>query len=270
MWGAVLLLLVIVPSSIWGYLAVGLGTALVGAVGGAIVGFGQVLALRRWLDGAASVGSFFSTILASSSALVAGTIAAWWVHTSAGDLPGVVTAVVLYGCVFGLIQRPMLDYMAKRSILWIPANALAGVLGAATVLAAFDVSGGRRDMLQFRYAGVAYSLVVGAAFLLMTREIRRAMANERIGQEGREVREDDRSDTSQGPAYEVRNTGSDPALLEVHEHRIYRVYRPSQASDLGRDSNAHSPGSLTGRGDLGPEDGDNGPVVIDADFRVIS
>ncbi len=176
MWGAVVLLLLVAPGNLWGYLAVGFGLALAGGIGGAIVGIGQVMALRRWLDGAASLGSFFSTVLASSSALVAGTLAGWCVHTAAGDTVGILSGVVAYGCVFGFLQRPMLDYLARNSFLWVPANAAAALLGALGMLAAFDVSGGRRDTLQFRYVGVVYAVVTGLAFLWMSRETRRAFA----------------------------------------------------------------------------------------------
>jgi hypothetical protein len=297
MWGAVVLLLLIAPSNIWGYLALGLGAALAGGIGGAIVGFGQVLALRRWLDGAASLGSFFSTILASSSALAAATTAGWWVYTSAGDLPGVLSGVAVYGCVFGLIQRPMLDYMSGRSILWIPANAVASLLGAITVLAAFDVSGGRRDMLQFRYAGIAYAVVVGAAFLWLTRETRRAvasrppsqrhtaegymaegymaegymaegyMAAERAGQQvHREA-----PGTATDPMRMPRDAAiPDPALLEIHEHRVYRVYPVPQDLDRDPAGGADSARDLPHPGDSGSQDRNNGPDVIDATYRVIS
>ena len=302
MWGAVVLLLLIAPSSVWGYLALGLGAALAGGIGGAIAGFGQVLALRRWLDGAASLGSFFSTILASSSALAAATTAGWWVYTSAGDLPGVLSGVAVYGCVFGLIQRPMLDYMSGRSILWIPANAVASLLGALTVLVAFDVSGGRRDMLQFRYAGIAYSLVVGAAFLWMTRETRRAItsrppsqrhtaeghtaqrhtaegytaqrhtaegytAAERAGQQVLH----DTPGAATDPMRMLRDAAiAGPALLEVHEHRVYRVYSVPQDLDRDQAVDVDSVRDLPDRGDSSSQDRDNGPDVIDATYRVIS
>src|SRR5829696_6752981 len=63
MWAAVVLLLVFTPSSFWGYLAVGVGAGVAGAAGGGVTGFGQALALRRWLDTPAALGSFFSTVL---------------------------------------------------------------------------------------------------------------------------------------------------------------------------------------------------------------
>lgn len=75
LWGAVVLLLLIDPGNFWGYLGVLLGVLVMGCIGGTIIGFGQVLALRRWLDGAASLGSFLSTILASAAALATGTAA---------------------------------------------------------------------------------------------------------------------------------------------------------------------------------------------------
>lgn len=274
MWGAVVLLLLIAPSNIWGYLALGLGAALAGGIGGAVAGIGQVLALRRWLDGAASLGSFFSTILASSSALAAAITAGWWVYTSVGDLAGVFTGVAVYGCVFGLMQRPMLDYMSGRSILWIPANALASLLGALTMLAAFDVSGGRRDMLQFRYAGIAYSVVVGAAFLWMTRETRRAMA-ERPQADERMTSELLRNE----PGFVVDRTDGvlherfDEAPMEIHLHQVYKVY---PASGNSGNTDAYPGGNVGGPRTAGdathpePENGEDGPDVIDAAYRVIS
>src|SRR5438045_2984502 len=72
-WGAVTLLLLITPGNIWGYIATLLGAALAGSIGGVIMGAGQVLALRRWLDGAASLASFLSTVMASLVALAVGT-----------------------------------------------------------------------------------------------------------------------------------------------------------------------------------------------------
>lgn len=270
MWGAVVLLLLLAPSNFWGYLVLGFGAALAGGLGGAVVGFGQALALRRWLDGAASLGSFFSTVLASSTALASGTLAGWGAYSSVGDLAGAFFGVVVYGGVFGLIQRPMLDYMTTRSILWIPTNVVASVLGAVTMLAAFDVSGGRRDMLQFRYAGIAYALVVGAAFLWMTRETRRAMAARHIGQHTlRHV-----PGIATDPVHVLRDMRDaarpDPPLLEIHEHRVYRVYNAPQDPNADRDSYADSPGTLPGRGNSGSENGVDGPGVIDATYRVIS
>lgn len=176
MWGALALLLLITPESVWGYIATMFGAAVAGCLGGGVISFGQVLALRRWLDGAASLGSFLSTVLASSLALATGTSAGWWAHIAAGDLAGVFVGLVAYGPVFGFVQRPMVDFLARHSLLWVPVNAAASVLGAMAMLAAFDVSGGRRDMLQLRYAGIVYSLVTGVAFLCMTRQTRRAMS----------------------------------------------------------------------------------------------
>src|SRR5438128_1448766 len=83
MWGAVVLLLLITPGNVWGYLGTVLGAAITGCIGGMIIGFGQVFALRRWLDGATSLGSFLTTILASASALATGTTARWWLHALA-------------------------------------------------------------------------------------------------------------------------------------------------------------------------------------------
>jgi len=195
--------------------------------------------------------------------------------------------VAVYGCVFGLMQRPMLDYMSGRSILWIPANALASLLGALTVLAAFDVSGGRRDMLQFRYAGIAYAVVVGAAFLWMTRETRRVMASGPLVQRhtaegytaegymateraGQQVLHD-----TPGAATDrmriLRDAAiPDPALLEIHEHRVYTVYPVPQ--DLERDpaGDADSARDLPHPGVSGSQDREDGPDVLDATYRVIS
>jgi hypothetical protein len=178
-WSAVALLLLLAPESLWGYIALALGAAVAGCAGGVVIGLGQVLALRRWLDGAASLGSFLSAVLASSAALCLGTTSGWWLHTLAGELIGALAGLVVYGTVFGFLQRPMLDYLVRNSLLWVLANAAASVLGVLAMLAAFDVSGGRRDTLQFRYVGVVYALLTGVAFLWMTRETRRALAAER-------------------------------------------------------------------------------------------
>jgi hypothetical protein len=274
MWGAVVLLLLVAPGSFWGYLILGLGTGLAGVMGGAVIGFGQALALRRWLDGAASLGSFFSTVLASSTALASGAMAGWWVYISAGDLAGVFTGVVVYGCVFGLIQRPMLDYMAPHSLLWVPVNVIASILGALALLAAFDVSGGRRDMLQFRYAGIVYSFVVGAALLWMTRETRRALAQRHLAT--------DRTASAllphvPGSALE----GTEGALqepfdqerMEIHVHQVYKVYPASRNSgntDAYPGGNVGGPRAASDATHPEPEDGEQGPDVIDASYRVIS
>lgn len=266
MWGAVVLLLLITPGNFWGYLGTILGAAVIGCVGGMIIGFGQVLALRRWLDGAASLGSFFSTVLASSSSLAAGTAAGWWVHTVAGDLIGALAGLVIYGCVFGFIQRPMVDYMARHSLLWVPVNAAASVLGAMGMLAAFDVSGGRRDMLQFRYAGVAYALVAGAAFIWMTRWTRRAMADRRTVNGDTTTpythytRDSAPVQTVRGgrgianqPGDDVSNAGFVTGVLEVHEHRIYRVYsayRSPGDHDAGHGGYSDTPGNRSEDGDI--------------------
>lgn len=266
MWAAVVLLLLFPPSDPWGYLAASVGAAIAGAVGGGIIGFGQVLTLRRWLDTAASLGSFFSTILASSSALIAGTLAGWWVHTAAGDLGGAFAGVVVYGLVFGLIQRPMLDYMSRYSGLWVPLNAIAAVLGAIAVLAAFDVSGGRRDMLQFRYAGLVYSLVVGVAFLWMTRETRKAMSNRRTT----DLEPRDDSGSAPHAIHEVRKAELDPTVLEIHEHRIYSVLRVADESKVDSERNAAAPSHLPDKNPASFGDEKNSRDVIDTTYRVIS
>lgn len=274
MWGVVVLLLLVPPGSFWGYLILGLGSALAGVMGGAVIGLGQVLALRRWLDGAASLGSFFSTVLASSTALASGAIVGWWVYTSAGDLAGVFIGVVTYGCVFGLIQRPMLDYMAPHSLLWVPVNVVALILGALALLAAFDVSGGRRDMLQFRYAGIVYSLVVGAAFLLMTRETRRATAERPQADErmtsGLLPREPASAhEGTEGALHE----SFDRARIEIHLHQVYKVY---PASGNSGNTDPYPGGNVGGPRAAGdathpePENGEQGSDVIDASYRVIS
>lgn len=271
MWGAVVLLLLVAPGNFWGYLILGLGAGLAGVMGGAVIGLGQVLALRRWLDGAASLGSFFSTVLASSTALASGAMAGWWVYTSAGDLAGVFTGVVVYGCVFGLIQRPMLDYMARHSLLWVPVNVVASILGALALLAAFDVSGGRRDMLQFRYAGIVYSLVVGAAFLWMTRETRRAMAqmpqaDERTAAELLPHEPGSALEGTKGAFHEP----FDQAPMEIHVHQVYKVYPASRNSDAYLGGNVGGPRAAGDATHPEPEDGEQGPDVIDASYKVIS
>jgi hypothetical protein len=271
MWGAVVLLLLVAPGSFWGYLILGLGAGLAGVMGGAVIGLGQVLALRRWLDGAASLGSFFSTVLASSTALASGAVAGWWVYTSAGDLAGVFTGVSVYGCVFGLIQRPMLDYMARHSLLWVPVNVVASILGAMALLAAFDVSGGRRDMLQFRYAGIVYALVVGAAFLWITRETRRAMAqmpqaDERMTSELLPHEPGSALEGTKGALHE----SFDQARMEIHVHQVYKVYPPSGNTDAYPGGNVGGPRAAGDAARPEPEDGEQGPDVIDASYRVIS
>ncbi len=265
MWAAILLLLLLNPVNLWGYLAAGFGAALAGSVDGGITGFGQVMALRWWLDGAASLGSFLSTVLASSSALAAGVVAGWWAHTQAGDLAGVLSGVVAYGCVFGLMQRPMLDYMAPRSILWVPVNVAASIVGAVALFAAYEASGSRRDMLQFRYAGLVYSLTVGIAFLRMTRETRKAMA---AGRTGHDMLIEE-SGVDAGSARSVRHEAAHPALLEIHEHRVYRVYQASQDPNTLQSGTAYGPRVIADPSRFNSEDGENEPEIIDATYRVI-
>lgn len=276
MWGAVALLLLVTPDSIWGYIALLLGTALAGSLGGAVMGMGQVLALRRWLDGAASLGSFLSAVLASCAALTLGTTIGWWVYRVASDLIGALTGLLVYGSVFGFLQRPMLDYLARNSLLWVPANAIAAVLGALAMLAAFDVSGGSRDTLQFRYVGVVYALVTGIAFTWMTRETPRALADRwgsyASGQPFSSSLQLPRADLS-GTDY----TDYDPDVLEVHEHRIYRIYRVhrvprvSNAPNVGSANYPGSSGSGSGGGPSGhsPPDASGAPDVVDGTFRVL-
>jgi hypothetical protein len=270
MWGAVALLLLVNPGNIWGYFATILGAVVTGCVGGIIIGFGQVLALRRWLDGSASLGSFLSTILASSSALTAGTAIGWWLHTLAGDLVGALSGLLIYGCVFGFIQRPIVDYMSRHSMLWIPVNAAASVLGAMAMLAAFDVSGGRREILQFRYAGVVYSLVVGAAFLWMNHEMRKAVASRQHTAITHSTRDGEPGEpgTEQHPANDINHLGPDPGVLEIHEHRVYRVYqRPgsSDAEHVHHDDDFDRPPEQTGGSNYSDK-----PDVIDTTYRVMS
>jgi hypothetical protein len=137
-------------------------------------------------------------------------------------------------------------------------------------------------MLQFRYGGIAYSVVGEAAFLWMTRETRRAMASgppvqrhtaeghtaaERVGQQVLH-------DTPGAATDAVRTLGDapipDPALLGVHEHCVYRVHPVPQ--DLGRDPavDADPSWDLPHPDDPSSHDQDNGPDVIDATYRVIS
>jgi hypothetical protein len=72
-WAAFVLLFLVTPGNVWGYAAVVFGAAIVACAGGVLIGIGQVLALRRWLDGTASLASFLSAVLASSAALIVGT-----------------------------------------------------------------------------------------------------------------------------------------------------------------------------------------------------
>jgi hypothetical protein len=227
-----------------------------------------VLALRRWLDGVASLASFLSTVLASSAALAVGTGAGWWVHTLAGELPGALAGLVLYGVVFGFLQRPMVDYMADRSLLWVPVNAAASVLGAITMLAAFDVSGGRRDTLQFRYVGIVYAILTGVAFLWMTRRTRRALAA--LRDRPAYVADQHSSVVLMAPGGAVGAgyaTEYEPDVLEIHEHRIYRVHRVPRrvitrsGGPTGRDGRAR---------DQGAADAEDGPDIVDAQYRVLS
>lgn len=270
MWGAALLLLLITPDSLWGYIALTIGAALAGCIGGAVMGMGQVLALRRWLDGVASLASFLSTVLASSAALAMGTGAGWWVHTLAGELPGALAGLMLYGVVFGLLQRPMVDYMADRSLLWVPVNAAASVLGAIAMLAAYDVSGGRRDTLQFRYVGIVYAILTGVAFLWMTRRTRRAMAAERHGS----TYVSDQHSLA-APSVPLGATGAgyvtdyDPEVLEIHEHRVYRVQRVPKGVNTGDDGQAGSSDRVSRHDASDPCDRPE-PEIIDATYRVLS
>jgi hypothetical protein len=274
-WGAVVLLLLIAPGNIWAYVATLFGTAIVGCIGGAITGFGQALALRRWLDGAASLGSFLSTVLASSSALATSTGAGWWMHNVAGDLAGLLVSLVTYGSLFGFVQRPMVDYMAQHSILWVFANAAASVLGATAMLAAFDISGGRHDALQFRYAGIAYAIVTWAAFLWMTRQSRSAMAAQHADETNLAAW---RTTSSPGiaapwPRFETGSTNAPgrgpsyqgdrdkynldfaPDELEIHEHRIYSVRRGFRPLDTESAAYEHGAVFADEQGFDGPGDG---------------
>ncbi len=275
MWGAAVLLLLLAPANFWAYFLLLSGAAVIGFVGGMVISFGQVLALLRWLDGAASLGSFLSTALASALALAVGTGAGWWVHTVAGDLAGGFAGLVIYGSVFGFVQRPMLDYMSNRSILWVPANAVASVLGALAVLAAFDASGGRREMLQFKYAGIAYALVVGVAFLLMTRQTRTVLARRRARQDHVAGHNSPPSSWElkgeSGHPHDTRHNtddlGHDPGVLEIHEHCVYRIYPLPEDPHTLRDAHANASGRTSDPG-VDPCFTD-GPDVIDATYRVI-
>ncbi len=277
-WAALVLLLLLTPSNVWGYAAVVFGAAVLGCAGGVLIGIGQVLALRRWLDGAASLGSFLSTVLASSGALTVGTGAGWWVHTVAGDLAGALTGVIAYGTVFGFVQRPMLDYMARHSLLWVPVNAVSSVLGAMAVLAAFDISGGSRDMLQFRYAGIAYSLVTGAAFLWLTRHARRTLAvrnannahaagHHPVPGEPVEWELNSVPDRAYSAGYTMNGAEYDPSVLEIHEHRIYRVHRVPGDTKAGHRGYTNAPGRAPEQ--RGSSNSGDGPDVVEAVYRVI-
>ena len=258
MWGALMLLLLLTPSNVWAYLATVFGAVIVGCIGGVLTGMGQVLALRRWLDGAATLGSFLSTVLASSAALGVGTGVGWWMHTVAGDLAGVIMGLVAYGSVFGLIQRPMVDYMARYSLLWVPINAAAAILGAMALLAAFDVSGGRRDTLQFRYVGLVYAIVTGISYLWMTRQTRRAMAIERRSSR---VSGQPAPFTLQSPGVMssgVDGTERDADLLQIHEYRVFTV------REVPHDEHAGGPSGAN------PVNSGDAPDIIDTTFRVLS
>lgn len=180
-WGALTLLLLLTPSNIWGYLALLVGILLVGAVGGAVTGAGQALALRRWLNGAAAAGSFLSTVLASTVGLAAGTLLGWCLQGVWGETAGALSGLIVYGVVFGLIQSPMVAYVTHRPWVWVPANMAAAVLGALVLLVRFDLSGGRPEMLQFRYIGLIYALVVGIVFLVLSRRVRKSIADSGMG-----------------------------------------------------------------------------------------
>jgi hypothetical protein len=277
-WAALLLLLLITPNNVWGYAAGVFGAAVVGCAGGLLIGIGQVLALRRWLDGAASLGSFLSTVLASSGALSVGTGAGWWAHSVSGDLAGALTGVIAYGTVFGFVQRPMLDYMAPHSFLWVPVNAISALLGAMAVLAAFDISGGRRDMLQFRYAGIAYSLVTGAAFLWLTRHTRKTMAvrhsndahaagNHPVPEEPQEWELNSVPGREYSAGYPMEGAEYDPGVLEVHEHRVYRVQRVPGDTNARHSGYTDAAGRASEQG--GSSNSGDGPDVVDAIYRVI-
>jgi hypothetical protein len=293
MWASTALLLFFAPSNLWGYLGVAFGALLAGGLGGAITGFGQVLALRKWLNVPASLGSFFSTILASSLALAAGTVCGWWM-TAVGALPGALAGILLYGVVFGLLQRPMLEYLSRRSLLWVLANSAAAVLGVLFMLAVFDLSGSKREMLQFRYCAVAYALVVGVSLVLMTRETRKDIENNLAatrtdasvssfdGVDGTDSLEQG----SAKAAYKVEGTyivQSGAALFEVRERHSYEVFPISHKDDSAgavgpasiplppRQDGAASRGSKAEQADVptdAPTDAQDG--VIDATYRVLS
>lgn len=161
----------------------------------------------------------------------------------------------------------MIDYISRRSIRWVPVNAAASVLGAVAMLAVFDVSGGRREMLQFRYAGTVYALVVGAAFLWMSRETRKAMANHQQ-RATRLSPGDEGVGFAHNPAYDLSDAGSEPDMFEIHEHRIYHVYKPRP--DSGQELSHPAAASDDPSKRLAGPNSENGPDVIDASYRVIS
>ncbi len=294
-WGAVTLLLLITPGNPWGYIAMLLGAAIAGSVSGVIMSIGQVMALRRWLDGAASLASFLSTVIASSLALAVGTCSGWWAHTVAGDLIGALVGLMAYGGVFGFLQRPMVEYMADRSLLWVPVNAAASVLGAMAMLAAFDVSGGRRDTLQFKYVGIVYAIITGVAFLLMTHTTRRAMTARSVTAQHADAGDSaawppapapgviasgprfefgSTNAPGRGPGYQAgrgaHNLGYTPDyasdLVEIHEHRIYTMRRGFRHVDSESGAHEHGSGFADGQGLAGPADGQD---TIDTTYRVI-
>ena len=187
----------------------------------------------------------------------------------------------------------MLDYLVRNSLLWVLANAAAAVLGALAMLAAFDVSGGRRDTLQFKYVGVVYALVTGVAFLWMTRETRKALAAERDARyvSGQPAFPSSPSLPLHGAGFSgLDYTDYDPDVIEIHEHRIYRVHRvprvpgdpiirsgnyPGNIGDTGDTDDAGSTGRTRSTGNTGGPPGHSQadargePDIIDTTFRVL-
>jgi hypothetical protein len=173
----------------------------------------------------------------------------------------------------------VVDYLARLSLLWVTANAVASVLGAVAVLAAFDVSGGR-DMLQFRYTGVVYSLVVGTAFLWMTRQARRAMSDPCTAKDQVAIPYGALSAGALGsgpgmprpPSQSADNAvhACQPGVLEVHEHRVYRVHSPYRLPaepTTGHGAALNTPGYSSEGGDNSKPD--DGPDVIDTTYCVL-
>lgn len=248
-WSSVALLLLFAPSNIWGYFAMAFGALLAGGLGGAVTGFGQALALRRWLNIPASLGSFLGTILASSSALAAGTTGGWWLYSVFGALQGTFGGILIYGAIFGIMQRPMLEYLSRHSIIWVGANCAAAVCGAVSLLAVFDLSGGKRDMLQFRYPAVVYAVITGLALVLITRETRSAMASTPTPISSSSSNTD--KDASSEQATSTWNIERDhmvrsgAALFRVRERHSYEAFPVNFPEDA---VSANAPAKISARG----------------------
>jgi hypothetical protein len=146
------------------------------------------------------------------------------------------------------------------------------------VLAAFDISGGRRDMLQFRYAGITYSLVTGVAFLWLTRHTRRTMAvrhannthvagNHPVPGEPVEWELDGVPGRAYSAGYATDRAEYGPGVLEVHEHRVYRVHRVLGDTNAGHSGHTDAAGRASEQ--RSSSNSGDGSDVVDAIYRVI-